>query len=291
MVADTPVTQLDHNELVHLIVGSALEEASPRERRDPGEFALSIRSLGGGRVQDLDFDLRAGEVVGVSGSSARGESTSPACSSGALPRSDGDVAVAGAALEPGDPHAAITAGLAYVPADRRADGAVMTMRVRENLTLPNLRACAARWGGSTHRAERREVAEWVQRVALRPADPERPLELFSGGNQQKVVLAKWLRNNPRVLLLDEPTQGVDVGAKQAIYELVHAAADDGAAVLMSSSDTAELATVLRPRPGHARRSCLCGAQRRRADRGAVGARKPHAESTDCVGVTEGDPQP
>ena len=243
VVADTPVTQLNHDELVHLIVGSALEEASPRERRDPGEVALSIRGLGGGRVQGLDLDLRAGEVVGVSGIIGSGREHVAGLLAGALPRSDGDVAVAGAALEPGDPQAAITAGLAYVPADRRTDGAVMTMRVRENMTLPNLRGLRRRLGWLDTSAERREVAEWVQRVALRPADPERPLELFSGGNQQKVMLAKWLRNNPRVLLLDEPTQGVDVGAKQAIYELVHAAADDGAAVLMSSSDTAELATV------------------------------------------------
>src|SRR6202008_4052521 len=91
------------------------------------------------------------------------------------------------------------------------------------------------------RAERGEVDAWLRRIALRPAAPERPLELFSGGNQQKVVLAKWLRNDPRVLLLDEPTQGVDVGAKAAIHALVHDAAARGAAVLMASSDTAELA--------------------------------------------------
>ena len=84
---------------------------------------------------------------------------------------------------------------------------------------------------------------WVERIGLRPAEPERPLELFSGGNQQKVVLAKWLRNDPRVLLLDEPTQGVDVGAKAAIYALVREAAARDAAVLMASSDTAELASV------------------------------------------------
>ena len=196
VVADTPVTQLNHNELVRLIVGSALEEASPRERRDPGEVALSIRGLGGGRVQGLDLDLRAGEVVGVSGIIGSGREHVAGLLAGALPRSDGDVAVAGAALEPGDPQAAISAGLAYVPADRRADGAVMTMRVRENMTLPNLRGLRRRLGWLDTSAERREVAEWVQRVALRPADPERPLELFSGGNQQKVVLAKWLRNNP-----------------------------------------------------------------------------------------------
>jgi ABC-type sugar transport system ATPase subunit len=117
------------------------------------------------------------------------------------------------------------------------------MRVRENLTLPDLRRLRRRGGQIDFAAERREVGEWLQRIELRPADPERPLELFSGGNQQKVVLAKWLRNEPRVLLLDEPTQGVDVGAKAAIYDLLRDAAEQGAAVLIASSDTAELAAV------------------------------------------------
>lgn len=241
VAADTPVTQLDHNELVRLIVGAAFEESAPRHRRAAGEVALAVRGLGGGRVRGLDLDVRAGEVVGLSGILGSGREHVSGLLSGALPRSGGDVAVVGTALAPGDPQAAIAAGLAYVPADRRSDGAVMTMRVRENMTLPNLGRLRRRLGWLDAGAERQEVAEWVRRVALRPADPERPLELFSGGNQQKVVLAKWLRNDPRVLVLDEPTQGVDVGAKRAIYELVHAAADRGAAVLMASSDTAELA--------------------------------------------------
>jgi ABC-type sugar transport system ATPase subunit len=202
-----------------------------------------VRGLHGGRVRDFELDLRAGEVVGVSGILGSGREHVGALLFGALPRAGGDVAIGGAPLAGGDPRAAIGAGVAYVPGDRHADGAVMTMCVRENVTLPNLRRMR-RWAGRLDgRAERREVAGWLERIALRPAEPERPLELFSGGNQQKVVLAKWLRNDPRVLLLDEPTQGVDVGAKAAIYALVREAAARGAAVLMASSDTAELASV------------------------------------------------
>ena len=243
VVANTPISRLDHGELVRLIVGSALEEASPREHRDAGELALSVRGLAGGPVQGFDLDLRGGEVVGLSGILGSGRENVAGLLFGALPRSGGEVELAGTTLPASDPHTAICAGLAYVPADRHADGAVMTMRVRENMTLPDLRRLRKRLAWLDAGAERREVADWVQRVALRPADPERPMELFSGGNQQKVVLAKWLRNNPQVLLLDEPTQGVDVGAKQAIYELIHDAADRGAAVLMASSDTSELASV------------------------------------------------
>jgi ribose transport system ATP-binding protein len=243
VVADTPVTELNHNELVRLIVGAALEEAAPRERSDAGERALHVRALRGGAVRGLDLDVRAGEVVGISGILGSGREHLAALLFGALPRTAGDVSVGGAALASGDPRRAIAAGVAYVPGDRQADGAVMTMCARENVTLPDLRRLRRRFGWLDARAERREVATWVARIALRPADPERPLELFSGGNQQKVVLAKWLRNEPRVLLLDEPTQGVDVGAKAAIYELVRDAAAHGAAVLIASSDTAELASV------------------------------------------------
>jgi ribose transport system ATP-binding protein len=243
VVADAPVTKLDHNELVRLIVGSALADEGPQVERATGDFALSVRGLSGGMVRELDLDVRAGEVVGVAGILGSGREHVAGLLFGAQVRTGGDVEVRGIGLPVADPRAAITAGVAYVPGDRHADGAVMPMRVRENLTLPDLFRLRRRFGRLDRSAEHREVADWVARVALRPAEPERPLELFSGGNQQKVVLAKWLRNDPRVLLLDEPTQGVDVGAKAAIYKLVHDAAARGAAVLMASSDTAELAAV------------------------------------------------
>jgi ribose transport system ATP-binding protein len=130
--------------------------------------------------------------------------------------------------------------MAFVPADRRRHAAVMTMSVRENLTLPRLAPLRRALGRLDGRAERAEAQAWVDAVGLHPALPDRPLDLFSGGNQQKVVLAKWLRLAPQVLLLDEPTQGVDVGAKAAIYELLASAAAAGTAVLVSSSDTKEL---------------------------------------------------
>jgi ribose transport system ATP-binding protein len=228
---------------VRLIVGAALAESAPRVRSETGDSALSVRRLAGGMVRELDLDVCGGEVVGVAGILGSGREHVAALLFGARVRSGGDVSVRGGALAAGNPRAAIKAGVAYVPGDRHTDGAVMPMRVRENLTLPDLLRLRRRFGRLDRSAERHEVAEWLERVALRPAEPERPLELFSGGNQQKVVLAKWLRNDPRVLLLDEPTQGVDVGAKAAIYELVHDAAARGAAVLMASSDTTELASM------------------------------------------------
>ena len=229
---------------MRLIVGEALQRCSaPQPARWGRAGAARPRSRAAEPSSDLSLDMRAGEWSASPASWGQGGSTCAALLFGALAREAGAVGVAGVALSPSDPRAAIAAGVAYVPADRHADGAVMTMRVRENVTLPNLRRLRRRLGWLDAPAERRDVDRWVDRVGLQPADPERPLELFSGGNQQKVVLAKWLRNEPRLLLLDEPTQGVDVGAKAAIYELVHDAAAGGAAVLMASSDTGELASV------------------------------------------------
>ena len=151
--------------------------------------------------------------------------------------------MAGNRLPPGDMVTAIEQGAAFVPADRHRHGAVMTMSMRENLTLPALRGLPRRFGAIRMSAESDEARRWARQVELRPPAPDRPLSTFSGGNQQKVVLAKWLRTSPRLLLLDEPTQGVDVGAKAAIYRLVQQAAAQGSAVLVASSDAKELATL------------------------------------------------
>jgi ribose transport system ATP-binding protein len=133
--------------------------------------------------------------------------------------------------------------VAFVPADRHRDGAVMGLSVRENLTLPRLKPLTSKWGAVRSEDERVEAHTWARRIQLNPVDPERALQLFSGGNQQKVVLAARLRIRPRVLILDEPTQGVDVAAKAALYELVSRAAADGTGVLVSSSDAEELVRI------------------------------------------------
>jgi ribose transport system ATP-binding protein len=243
LVADARRGEFDQGRLVELITGSVAAPVTRHEPRLGGEPMLRVRGLRGATLRGLDFDLRAGEVLGVSGVLGSGrEHVAPTLFSSA----EGAVSefgVEGRPLRDRHPWTAIRAGLGYVPADRHRDGAVMTMSARENLTLPRLRSLRRFGGRLDRRAERREVDVWCRRVALRPPDPERPLELFSGGNQQKVVLAKWLRNQPKVLLLDEPTQGVDVGAKAGIYELIAEAAAGGAGVVVASSDAKELALI------------------------------------------------
>jgi ribose transport system ATP-binding protein len=241
-VADARRGEFDHDALVRMIAGRDIEAAGDRETSAGEDVVLTARAIAGERVAPLDLELRAGEVVGVAGILGSGREHLASMLFGAAPRS-GAVHVGPTAVPPANPAAAIAAGMGFVPADRRRHGAVMTMNARENLTLPLLAPLRGAAGGLSARAEREEAARWVATVGIVPPDPERQLALFSGGNQQKAVIAKWLRTVPRVLLLDEPTQGVDVGAKAAVYGLVARAARDGAAVLLSSSDTKELAQL------------------------------------------------
>ena len=243
LVADVPAGGFDHEALVQMIAGRELAETRIERPSATGRTALRVEGLAGATVHALDLDLQAGEIVGITGILGSGREHVAGLLFGAIERDGGTVLVEGEPLRPGDPRAAVAHGLALVPSDRMAHGAVMDMCVRENLTLPRLTSLRRRLFRLDRRAERQESDDWIGRVGVLPAAPEQALASFSGGNQQKVVLAKWLRNEPKVLLLDEPTQGVDVGAKASIYELVVRAADAGAAVLLASSDTKEL-TVL-----------------------------------------------
>ena len=243
VVADQPASTLDHDQMVQLIAGKAVAEVQVDREDHPQARVLSVTGLCGEKVRDVSFELGVGEIVGVTGILGSGREELASLLFGATHRAGGSVQVMCEELVSDDTAASIDAGLAYVPADRRRGGAIMEMNVRENLTLPLMRPLRRGLGRLDARAERSETRRWIDTVGLRPPNPDQPLKLFSGGNQQKVVLAKWLRTEPRVLLLDEPTQGVDVGAKAAIYDLIVAAAGEGTGVLVCSSDTKELVSL------------------------------------------------
>ena len=244
LIADVRRDEVQHNDLVRLIAGKAGEAEAAGRATDLGAPVLRARRVSGRAVRDLDLEVRAGEIVGVSGVLGSGREELARILFGAAPGEVGELEIDGVATGQLDPPRAVAAGVAYVPGDRHGCGAVMTMSARENMTLPRLRPLRQRvTGWLDHRQERREVDRWIETVGVRPAEPERRMALFSGGNQQKVILAKWLRNAPRVLLLEEPTQGIDVGAKVGIIKLIAEAAAGGAGVLVCSSDAKELAMI------------------------------------------------
>ncbi|HEX4091829.1 MAG TPA: sugar ABC transporter ATP-binding protein [Trebonia sp.] len=244
-VASRPVAGLDHASLVALLAGDGVEEADVSTHVPPPPDApvlLSVDQLTSGRLNEVSFEVRQGEVVGVAGITGSGRETILSAIFGGEPREAGQVSVAGQAVQGGRPDHGVAAGLAYLPPDRRS-AVVSGQTARENLVLARLRV-HWRWPKISRRAERSETSTWFTRLNVRPVTGiEQPLSSFSGGNQQKILFGKWLRLDPKVLLLDEPTQGVDIATKAALHKEILAAADAGACAVVSSSDAGELIAV------------------------------------------------
>jgi ABC-type sugar transport system ATPase subunit len=186
----------------------------------------------------VDLEVRPGEILGVAGITGSGREEIALALFGGLPRT-GTVSVAGKEIENHRPDKAVDAGIALVPAERHANAAFLESTLRENVSIVNPGDFLRR-GLLSRKREVSEVTSWLQKLKVKPPHPERVLATLSGGNQQKVMLARWLRQKPKVLLLDEPTQGVDVGAKADIHLLVEEAAIQGAAVVIVSTDHSEL---------------------------------------------------
>ncbi len=234
-------SSLEH--LVELILGGVTTSAATGPDHREGPSLLRVENLRGGRVREASFEVQAGEVLGVAGLLGSGREELNGLVFGAKRRTGGTVSVAGTPAGPGHPRLSARRGIGFVSADRARDGVFMTLSARENLTLPHLRPLVRAFGRIDRAAEGRDAREWFASVELRPPEPERRLQFFSGGNQQKVLIARWLRARASVLLLDEPTQGVDLGGRAAIYELLASAARAGTAVVVSSSDAGELAEL------------------------------------------------
>jgi ribose transport system ATP-binding protein len=230
--------ELDETKLIDLMLGAAITRAVSSTTTTRGDTVLRVRGVYGTVLADLDFEACAGEVVGFAGLTGSGREELLPLLFGASPR-NGVVQVGDDVVAPGKPQDAIRRGMSLVPADRLKQGGVFDMSVRSNLTLTSLSGLAP-GGAIRKRREKREVGDWLSRLDVRPHDPDLRLATLSGGNQQKVVIAKWLRLRPRVLLLDELTQGVDVGAKAMIHALIRQAAEAGTAVVLASSDDEEI---------------------------------------------------
>ncbi|MEY2521986.1 MAG: ribose transport system ATP-binding protein, partial [Ilumatobacteraceae bacterium] len=244
-VARVKAADVNRSRLVTLLVGNEFDELQaasdelPPEHDDP---LLVATDVCGGTIRHASLEVRRGDVVGVAGITGSGRESVLSLLFGALPRSGGTVQVGNALLRSGRPDQAMKAGLVFMPADRKTQGGFFDLSIRENVTIGDLRPLW-RWPKLSRRREVAEVRSWIARLAIRPASTEIALGLLSGGNQQKLLFAKWLRRNPMILLLDEPTQGVDVGAKAELHFEILSAARDGAGVVVSSTDTDELAAL------------------------------------------------
>ncbi|TQM11502.1 sugar ABC transporter ATP-binding protein [Pseudonocardia kunmingensis] len=234
-VTTRPVAELDPSALVRLMVGRPLDAYYPPRATEVGEVRLEVRGGTAPAIRGVDLEVRAGEVVGLAGLQGAGRTELLRAIFGADPLTSGEVRLDGVPVRLGSPRRAIAAGVAFVTEDRKAEGLALSRSVRENALLV-LRAVFRRRA----RAGEVRTRDLLASVGLRSAGEDQEVRFLSGGNQQKVVLAKWLAADPRVLLLDEPTRGIDVGAKAAVHELVRAQAAAGMAVLLVCSELPEL---------------------------------------------------
>jgi ABC-type sugar transport system ATPase subunit len=228
---------LNQAELIELIIGRPLESYYPSiERPDEDRrVLLKVQHLTGVRVRDVSFEMRTGEIVGVTGLLGSGRSELARLLFGAQVPVSGTVELLGEPVRITRPGDAIARGIAFVPEDRRTAGSFRQLTVGENLTLLDIRRFF-RWAILRRRRLRALASELIERFRIKPPDADRHFYTLSGGNQQKVVLAKWLHRQPTLGILDEPVNGVDVGARAEIYRLIKAAAEAGSGILLISSE-------------------------------------------------------
>lgn len=239
-VSTDPVGDISRDEIIKRMVGRPITSRIPKRSAPLGEVVLEVRGLTRNAViEDISFTVRAGEVVGLAGLVGAGRTEVARAIFAADPIDAGELRINGELLRLRHPADAVRAGLGLVTEDRKAQGLVLEMVVRENTTLANLQR-VSRLGVIDRGAEVAAADEYVRDLDIRTPSIEQAVRLLSGGNQQKVVLAKWLFTAAKVLVFDEPTRGIDVGAKAEIYELINRLAEQGVAILMISSELDEV---------------------------------------------------
>ena len=238
------IAELDENELVRLMIGRSLSEYLPTHiDRPPGEELLRVEGLScPGKFHDISFTLHAGEVLGLAGLVGAGRSELAQALMGLERNVSGVVYLQNKPVQIAQPRAAIAAGIGLVPEDRKRQGLVLGASALHNASLPTL-SRLAKWSWIRKHNERERASHYFARLNLRATSIDAPVAALSGGNQQKVVLAKWLAAESRLLLLDEPTRGVDVGAKAEIVRLIDQLAANGHAILLISSELPEILSL------------------------------------------------
>ncbi|MBS1792737.1 MAG: sugar ABC transporter ATP-binding protein [Acidobacteria bacterium] len=233
--------EVDRQELIRLMVGREISTVFPKEKVAIGETIFELRNLGSrtARIHDVSLSVKAGEIVGVAGLVGAGRTELAKTIFGLEPVDAGEILVRGNAINIGHPCEAVDHGIAYLPEDRRKHGVILDFPISSNITLASLKILSG-YGGMNFRRERELAAEYTRRLGVKTPSIHDSVSTLSGGNQQKVALSRWLVTKPSVLILDEPTQGIDVGAKSEIHQLMTELAGQGVAILMISSELPEI---------------------------------------------------
>ncbi|RLM16328.1 ribose ABC transporter ATP-binding protein RbsA [Gibbsiella quercinecans] len=239
-ITERPVAELQEDTLIELMVGRRLEEQYPRLNLPRGEKRLQVSHLSGPGVDDVSFSLCRGEIIGVAGLMGAGRTELMKLLYGAALRSGGSVQLDGREVLARTPQDGLANGIVYISEDRKRDGLVLGMSVKENMSLTALRYFSRAGGSLKHAAERQAVGDFIRLFNIKTPTLDQPIGLLSGGNQQKVAIARGLMTRPKVLILDEPTRGVDVGAKKEIYQLINQFKQEGLSIILVSSEMPEV---------------------------------------------------
>jgi ribose transport system ATP-binding protein len=238
-VVTKTTSEMNRHQLIEYMVGRPIDQEFPKVDVPKGEVRLQVSGLSGGRVREVSFSVRAGEVLGIAGLMGAGRTEIARLLFGADPKEGGTVHLDGRPLNITSPHDAIKAGICLLTEDRKAQGLVLMASAKDNFALPNL----SRWsraGIIDEGMERSRFASRVEKLRIRVSDPEQRADNLSGGNQQKLLVARWLETESQVVIFDEPTRGIDVGAKYDMYLLIGELAAQGRAIIVVSSELPEI---------------------------------------------------
>lgn len=239
-IGEKPVASLKEDTLIEMMVGRKLKDQYPRINIPQGKTKLNVINLSGEDVHDVSFSLHESEILGISGLMGAGRTELMKIIYGALPKTNGTVELDGKPCQIKKPAEGLEQGIVYISEDRKRDGLVLGMSVKENMSLTALRYFSRGMGVLNHKEEQLTVGDFIKLFNIKTPSMDQTIGFLSGGNQQKVAIARGLMTRPKVLILDEPTRGVDVGAKKEIYQLINKFKQEGLSIILISSEMPEV---------------------------------------------------
>ena len=240
-VGDVKTSDVTQDELITMMVGRKLEEQFPYREVQKTKTLLKVEDISfGNRVKKVSFEVKGGEILGFAGLMGAGRTELAKTIIGYYKKEVGEIYVDGKKVNIHSPKDAIDRGVCYVSEDRKKEGLILGLSVRENMTLSNLKTYENRYMKINRKSEKLEVEEYIKKISIKTPSQEQLIKNLSGGNQQKVILSKWLMLSPKILIIDEPTKGIDVGAKKEIYDVLNELKSMGKAIILISSDMAEV---------------------------------------------------
>jgi ribose transport system ATP-binding protein len=235
------VEDVDNDNLIAMMVGRKIEDQFPYIKVTSGNTILKIENLScKNKIENISFDVNAGEILGISGLMGSGRTELAKTIFGEYKKSNGDIYVEGRKIKINCTKDAIDNGICYLPEDRKKEGLVLGLSVRKNMSLINIKKYENIIKTIDIKSEKNDVEEYIKKLSIKTPSGDQIIKNLSGGNQQKVIIAKWLLLSPKIFIIDEPTRGIDVGAKKEIYELLNSLKSLGKAIIMISSDLSEV---------------------------------------------------